>query len=118
MKFNSLINVPPGKFAKDALKSLLPIAVLLGIGPFLYQDQYFFFLLAVLMVATNALNIVYGYTGYLPFGFAVFLAFGAYVTAMSINLLQMTYLPALLLGGLASVGLSLLFTPLLRLSGA
>lgn len=118
MKFSSIIRVEPAVFGKDSLKSLIPVAVIFGLGPFFYQNQFFFFVLAVLLVLTNALNIVYGFTGYLPFGFAVFLAFGAYLTAMSINLLHLSVIVSLLIGGLSSVALSLLFTPLLRLSGA
>lgn len=118
MKFDSIVNVTPQVFGKDFLKTLIPIVVLFALGPVLYHNQFFFFLLAVLLIATNSLNIVYGFTGYLPFGFAVFLAFGAYLTAMSINLLHLSVLLSVLIGGLSSVGLSLLFTPLLKLSGA
>lgn len=118
MKFDSIINVTPQVFGKDSLKTLIPILVLFLMGPLFYHNEFFFFLLAVLLVATNSLNIVYGFTGYLPFGFAVFLAFGAYLTAMSINLLHLSVMISVLIGGLSSVGLSLLFTPLLKLSGA
>lgn len=118
MKFDSLLNVPAKVFGKDALKSIIPILLILYLGPVLYTNQFFFFVVAIMIIATNSLNIVYGFTGYLPFGFAVFLAFGAYITAMAINLLHMSMLVALLIGGLSSVALSLVFTPLLRLSGA
>lgn len=118
MKFDSIVNVPPQVFGKDFLKTLIPIIVLFAIGPIMYHNQFFFFLLAVLLIATNSLNIVYGFTGYLPFGFAVFIAFGAYLTAMSINLLHLSVMISVLIGGFSSVGLSLLFTPLLKLSGA
>lgn len=118
MRFDSIVNVTPQVFGKDSLKTIIPIVILFALGPLMYHNQFFFFLLAVLLVATNSLNIVYGFTGYLPFGFAVFLAFGAYLTAMSINLLHLSAMISVLIGGLSSVGLSLLFTPLLKLSGA
>jgi len=103
---------------KDAAKSIVPLIVLFVIAPLIYQDQFLFFLLAILLVCTNALNIVYGFTGYLPFGFAVFVAFGAYTAAMTVNLLHFPVWLAVVSAGLSSVLLSLVFTPLLRLNGA
>lgn len=118
MKFEDHFSTTPARFATDAMKTLIPLAVLFILGPFFYSDQYLFALLAVLITATNSLNIVYGFTGYLPFGFAVFIAFGAYTGAISINLLHFSLLESVLFGGLCSVVLSLLFTPLLKLNGA
>ena len=118
MKFNSLLTVSPTKFGIDTLKSAIPILAILYIGPLFYSNSFFFFVIAVLIIATNSLNIVYGFTGYLPFGFAVFLAFGAYIAAMSINLLHLPMILSVLIGGLSSAGLSIAFTPLLKLSGA
>jgi len=103
---------------KDSAKSFVPLILLFVIGPIFYQDQFLFLLLAVLLVCTNALNIVYGFTGYLPFGFAVFVAFGAYTAAMTVNLLHFPVWLAVMSAGLASALLSLLFTPLLHLNGA
>ncbi len=118
MKFDFGIRVTAKQFGKDSLKSIIPLIILFTIGPIFYDNPFFFFLLAVLIVSTNALNIVYGFTGYLPFGFAVFIAFGAYLTAMAINILNFPEVFAILFGGLSSVALSMVFTPLLRLSGA
>lgn len=118
MRFDPGITVTPKQFGKDSLKSIIPLILLFGLGGHLYNNSFFFYLLAALIIGTNALNIVYGFTGYLPFGFAVFIAFGAYLSAMSINLLHFPEVLGILFGGLSSVVLSLAFTPLLRLSGA
>lgn len=118
MRFEHYFSTTPEKLAVDAMKTVIPLAALFLLGPFFYNDQYLFALLAVLITATNSLNIVYGFTGYLPFGFAVFISFGAYTGAISINLLHFSLIESVLFGGLCSVGLSLIFTPLLKLNGA
>lgn len=118
MKFNDIFSISPRQFGLDSLKSVIPLILLFFLVPLFYQDQFLFFLLAVLIIATNALNIVYGFTGYLPFGFAVFIAFGAYTAGMVINLLHFPLILAIIAGGGSSVLLALVFTPLLKLNGA
>ncbi len=118
VKYESFLNVSLSRAGKDALKTLVPLLAIFLIGPLFYTNQFFFFLMGVLIISTNALNIVYGYTGYLPFGFGLFLAFGAYLASMSINLIHIPVALSIIIGGLSSVLLSLVFSPLLRLSGA
>lgn len=118
MKFNDIFSTTPKQFGMDSLKSIVPLILLFFLVPLLYENQFLFFLLAVLLIATNALNVVYGFTGYLPFGFAVFIAFGAYTAGMVINFLHFPLIMAIVSGGLSSVLLALVFTPLLKLNGA
>lgn len=118
MNFDYLLVSNKKKITNDFIKLALPLAILFAIGPFVYTNQALFFSLAVFIILTEAFNIVYGFTGYLPFGFAVFFAIGAYVTAIMIVHLHFPALLAVLVGGLSSVALSFLFSPLLRLSGA
>jgi branched-chain amino acid transport system permease protein len=66
----------------------------------------------------QGLNLLYGFTGYLPFGYVGFFGTGAY--GMSLLVVH-AHLPALLAvfgGGLAAVAAALILSPLLRLSGA
>lgn len=118
MKYESLHILRSPAFATDLLKSLVPILILLYLAPLFYNDPFLFALLAVMLTSTNALNIVYGFTGYLPFGFAAFVAVGAYASAISINLMHFGLLEGVLFGGLSSVALSMVLTPLLKLNGA
>jgi branched-chain amino acid transport system permease protein len=71
-----------------------------------------------MLISVNSFNVIYGFTGYLPFGFAAFIAIGAYTAGMTVNILHFTLIPAILSGGLASLLLSLLLIPLLKLKGA
>jgi len=65
----------------------------------------------------TALNIVYGYTGYLPFGFVAFYGIGSYVTAMLWSRVHLPITLAILLSGIAGVLAAFLLSPTLRLKG-
>ncbi|MGH3231534.1 MAG: ABC transporter permease subunit, partial [Streptosporangiaceae bacterium] len=69
-------------------------------------------------ILAQGVNLIYGYTGYLPFGYFGFFGAGAYGAALSVNFLHAPGLAAVLLGGLAAALVGLLLAPLLRLSGA
>lgn len=102
----------------DSLKLLVPLAVIFALGPVFTGNQSLLMELAVFIILADALNIIYGFTGYLPFGFGVFFGTGAYGTAIMITHYHFQPLAALPVGMAATLVLSLLFTPLLRLSGA
>lgn len=118
MKFKDIFSISPKQFGLDSMKSIVPLILLFYLVPLFYENQFLFFLLAVMLIATNSLNVVYGFTGYLPFGFAVFIAFGAYTAGMVINFLHFPLILAIVAGGFSSVLLALVFTPLLKLNGA
>ncbi|MHB1951797.1 MAG: branched-chain amino acid ABC transporter permease [Acidiferrobacteraceae bacterium] len=104
----------------------LPKGILTGAGtvilfillPHVYENDILLFNLMMYMALAQGVNVLYGFTGYLPFGYVGFFGAGAYGTALSIRMLHLPALAALGLGGLASVVVGLLFAPLLRLSGA
>jgi branched-chain amino acid transport system permease protein len=48
------------------------------LGPKLYINKAFFFDLIIFTIVSLGLNIIYGLTGYLPFGYMVFFGIGAY----------------------------------------
>lgn len=102
---------------KAALTGTLTVALFLAL-PFIYGNHALLFDLMMYMTLAQGINVLYGFTGYLPFGYVGFFGAGAYGAALSIRMLHAQPLPALALGGLAAVLVALLFAPLLRLSGA
>ncbi|MBO0751040.1 MAG: branched-chain amino acid ABC transporter permease [Bradyrhizobiaceae bacterium] len=72
----------------------------------------------VFMTLAQGVNVIYGFTGYLPFGYVGFFGAGAYGFSLAVMHLDAPPLPALAAGGTAAVTLGLLLTPLFRLSGA
>ncbi|MCE4607352.1 MAG: branched-chain amino acid ABC transporter permease [Caldisphaeraceae archaeon] len=69
------------KFNQNYLISLGLSAFLLALmflGPMVYINKAFFFDLIIFVILAIGLNIIYGLTGYLPFGYIVFFGFGAY----------------------------------------
>jgi branched-chain amino acid transport system permease protein len=102
----------------DAVKIAVPLAAIFTLGPVVTGNQSILMELAVFVILADALNIVYGFTGYLPFGFGAFFAVGAYGTAIMIAHYSFPVGIALLVGTFLSCVLALVFTPLLRLSGA
>jgi len=76
-------------------------------------------LTSVFMFATTAkaIDLMMGYTGYVPFGNVVFFGLGAYTTGIAMAH-GWHFLPAMLMGALVSVLVCLLFgLPVLRLRG-
>jgi branched-chain amino acid transport system permease protein len=65
----------------------------------------------------SAFNIIFGLTGYLPFGYVAFYGIGAYVTAVLWSRGGLPVPVSILLGGGLGVALSLLFAPTLRIRG-
>ncbi len=86
--------------------------------PYGYNNQFLLFNMMMYMALAQGLNIIYGYTGYLPFGYVGFFGAGAYGSALAIIYLHLSPFPAVLLGGLAAVLVGMLLIPLFRLSGA
>ena len=64
-----------------------------------------------------ALNIIFGYTGYLPFGFVAFYGIGAYTASILWSRLGIPILLSIMLAGLVGVFIALLFAPMLKLKG-
>jgi branched-chain amino acid transport system permease protein len=66
----------------------------------------------------QGVNVIYGFTGYLPFGYVGFFGVGAYGFSLMVIHLHSPPLLALAVGAAAALALALLLTPLFRLSGA
>ncbi len=97
---------------------LVVVLALCLVLPQLYANQFLFFDLMVYLALAQGVNILYGFTGYLPFGYVGFFGTGAYGMSLAVLKLHLPPVPAALAGGVAAVVLGLVLAPLLRLSGA
>jgi branched-chain amino acid transport system permease protein len=103
---------------RPGLIVLVLLAALFLFLPHVYGNESLLFTLMTFIVLAQGLNLLYGFTGYLPFGYVGFFGCGAYATSL---LVLHTGLPVVLCaagGGLAAVLMGLILGPLLRLSGA
>ncbi|MBW1979895.1 MAG: branched-chain amino acid ABC transporter permease [Deltaproteobacteria bacterium] len=77
----------------------------------------FVFYMLFWITLASSFNIIYGYVGYLPFGYVMFYGIGTYVTAVLWSRLHVPMPVAILAAGAAGGLASLLFAPTLRLKG-
>jgi len=94
------------------------IAAVFAVAPFVYNNQLLLFNTMVFLALAQGINIIYGFTGYLPFGYVGLFGAGAYGASLAVLYLHVPAVVAVLLGGMAALVLSLILSPLLRLSGA
>ncbi len=106
------------RLLRHTLLILLPLVAALALAPALYGNHLLLFNVIVFLTLAQGINIIYGFTGYLPFGYVGFFGAGAYGFALAVMHLHALPLVALAAGGLAALLLGVLLTPLLRLSGA
>ncbi len=97
--------------------SLVMVALFAAL-PFVYGNDTLLFNMMMYLALAQGINMLYGFTGYLPFGYVGFFGAGAYGASIAILLLHVPAAVALLIGGACSVLVGLLLAPLLRLSGA
>ncbi len=104
-------------FLKHTLFVLVPLIAVFAVLPGVYQNHLLLFNFVIFLILAQGVNIIYGFTGYLPFGYVGFFGAGAYGFAVMVMHLQTPAIAAVLVGGLVGVALGLLLTPLLRPSG-
>src|ERR1700758_2513564 len=103
---------------KHILFVALPLLVIFAVLPGVYENHLLLFNFVIFLILAQGVNIIYGFTGYLPFGYVGFFGAGAYGFAVLVMHFQASAPVAVLAGGAIGVMLGLLLTPLLRLSGA
>ena len=103
---------------RDLLLILPPVVIAFAILPGLYSNHLLLFNFIIFMTLAQGINIIYGFTGYLPFGYVGFFGAGAYGFSLMVLHLHAPPLAALAAGAGAAVVLALVLTPLFRLSGA
>jgi branched-chain amino acid transport system permease protein len=94
------------------------VVVLMAIMPMLYSNELMLFNFVMFLTLAQGLNIIYGFTGYLPFGYVGFFGAGAYGFALAVMHLHVSPFAALGLGAVAALVVAVVLIPLLRLSGA
>jgi branched-chain amino acid transport system permease protein len=97
---------------------LLPVVAAFAIAPAVYSNHLLLFNFIIFMTLAQGINIIYGFTGYLPFGYVGFFGGGAYGFSLMVMHLQAPPLVALAVAAAAALALGLILTPLFRLSGA
>lgn len=96
----------------------VPLVAVLAVLPFVYSNQLLLFNFVMFLTLAQGLNVIYGFTGFLPFGYVGFFGAGAYGFAMAVMHLHASPFPALALAGVASVLLGCILAPMMRLTGA
>jgi branched-chain amino acid transport system permease protein len=97
---------------------ILVIVAIFTVLPYFYNNQSFLFNLMLYLALAEGLNIIYGFTGYLPFGYVGFFGAGAYGSAIAITFVHISPLLGVVVGGATAVLIGIILIPLLRLSGA
>lgn len=106
------------RYVQHILFIVAPVVVAFALLPGVYNNQLLLFNFVLFLTLAQGVNVIYGFTGYLPFGYVGFFGAGAYGFSLLVMHLQAPPLLALLAAGVAALLLGLLLTPLLRLSGA
>ena len=94
------------------------VVVLMGALRAVYSNELMLFNFIAFLALAQGLNIIYGFTGYLPFGYVGFYGAGAYGFALAVMHLHVPALLGMVAAGLAALVLAMILLPLLRLSGA
>lgn len=105
-------------FIRHLLLIVLPLLLIFALLPGAYQNHLLLFNFVIFLILAQGVNIIYGFTGYLPFGYVGFFGAGAYGFAIMVMHYHASAPLAALVAGAVGVALGLLLTPLLRLSGA
>jgi len=98
--------------------TLAVLAAVFSIAPQFYGNRSLLLSMLTFVALAQGLNLLYGFTGYLPFGYVGFFGAGAYATSLLVLHSQIPVLICVILGGAATVLLGLILGPLLRLNGA
>lgn len=97
---------------------VVPLVAVFAILPGVYSNHLLLFNFVIFLTLAQGVNIIYGFTGYLPFGYVGFFGAGAYGFAIMVMHAHAPAVAAVAVAGLVGLVLALILTPLLRLSGA
>ncbi len=105
------------RHALDLVVAAVVTAVMAAL-PFGYSNELLLFNFVTFLALSQGLNVLYGFTGYLPFGYVGFFGAGAYGFALAVMHLHWPPLAAMAAAAIAALVLAAILIPLLRLSGA
>lgn len=106
------------KAVRHLILILAPVVAAFALLPLIYSNHFLLFNFVVFLVLAQGINVIYGFTGYLPFGYVGFFGAGAYGFSLLVLHMHAHPLPALAAGAVAALVLGIILTPLLRLEGA
>ena len=84
---------------RHTLLLVLPLLVIFAVLPGVYQNHLLLFNFVIFLILAQGVNIIYGFTGYLPFGYVGFFGAGAYGFASLVMHYQSPAIPAVLVAG-------------------
>ncbi len=105
------------RLISPAIAVLVPI-VGFAVGVHVYSNELLLTYMAIYIALAQGINIIYGYTGYLPFGYFGFFGVGAYASGLVMLDYNVPPILAVVIGGLAGALVGALLLPLFRLRGA
>lgn len=100
----------------SAAAILLPVAGF-AVANVFYPNQQELVMMMVYLVLAQGVNVIYGFTGYLPFGYVGFFGAGAYGLSLSVLYLHVPAEVGLLFAIAAALVVAAILSPLLRLEG-
>ena len=106
---------------RPALATAIALAVIAAaflIAPHFYTNRSLLLSMMTFVALAQGLNLLYGFTGYLPFGYVGFFGGGAYATSLLVLHSNLPILVCVALGGVGAMVLGVILGPLLRLNGA
>ena len=77
----------------------MPLIAVFAVLPGVYQNHLLLFNFVIFLILAQGVNIIYGFTGYLPFGYVGFFGAGAYGFAIMVMHYQAPAVIAVLVGG-------------------
>lgn len=96
----------------------LLLALVFLFTPLATTNFSFAFYAMLWIVMASALNIMVGFTGYMPFGYVAFYGIGSYAAAVCYKTLELPITVSIAASAVVAVLLSLLFSPILKLRSA
>jgi len=105
------------KFIPSGTAVVVPMVVFL-VAVHVYSNELLLVDMLVYIALAQGINIIYGFTGYLPFGYFGFFGIGAYFAGYGILHLGMSGPESVFFGGLGGVLAGAILLPLFRLRGA
>ncbi|MCO5065017.1 MAG: branched-chain amino acid ABC transporter permease [Rhizobiaceae bacterium] len=107
-----------GAALRSAILIIMGLLFVVGmLIPLMTSRLSFWFYLFQWIALAGGINIIAGFTGYLPFGYVAFFGVGAYSAGIVIGVLGWPAPAALLIAAVAGALVSVVLAPTLRLSG-
>ncbi len=100
-----------------AIATLVPV-IGFALAIHVYSNELLLTYMAIYVALAQGVNIMYGFTGYLPFGYFGFFGVGAYVSGLAMLNYNLPPVVAVIVGGLGGALVGAILSPLFRLRGA